>query len=58
MKTIVTIIEIYLIHNKKKSSTYLMKPEVFLVNKLFYKGSYKYNPGHHEHDWKRIRDTG
>ena len=35
-----------------------MKPEVFLINKLFYKCSYKYNPGNHEHDWKRIRDTG
>jgi hypothetical protein len=45
-------------HNKRRFSAYLMKPEVFLINKLFNKGSYKYNPGNHEHNWKGIRDTG
>lgn len=35
-----------------------MEPKVLLINKLFNKGSYKYNPGNHEHDRKGIGDTG
>lgn len=59
MKIIVIIIIKYkFFYNRKRFSTYLMKPKVFLINKLFYKCSYKYNPGNHEHNWKRIRDTG
>ena len=55
---VINCIQIELIYNKKIFATYLMKPKVFLINKFFYKCSYKYNPGNHEHDWKRIRDTG
>lgn len=35
-----------------------MEPKVLLINKLFNKGSYKHNPGDHEHDRKGVGDTG
>lgn len=35
-----------------------MEPKVLLVNKLFNKGSYEYNPGNHEHNRKGVGDTG
>lgn len=35
-----------------------MEPKVLLIDKLFNKGSYKYNPGDHKHDREGIGHAG